>query len=406
MTARRVVRWLAGLVTLAVLVTAGFVVFGSGDDGTELTAHFTRATGLYEGDEVRVLGVTVGTVDSIEPGRHYVTVRFTVDHGVSIPAGATAAIVAQNLVTARFVQLSPAYTHGPTLHNGDVITKTAVPVEFDQVRRELTRLAKALAPTAGDHSGALGGAVRTADANLTGNAAQLNSMLHQLSLASDTLAASRGDLFGTVRGLQIFIHSLVRSDASVRSFSGQLNDISQVLDDNRSALAVALARLDDAVAQVGGFIKHNRTGLRTTVGALSKLAHTLAGKQYQLAELLHVAPTALSNFYNIVDPRYHAATGTLAASNFDDLAELVCTQIVRTGGVVQDCLSILQPLLDKIGLSKLPTSVRQAAVRGAEQAHTTPPSQTTTSTGPTLDGQKIGKTVRGLLGQLLPGLTS
>ena len=77
-----------------------------------------------------------------------------------------------------------------------MITKTATPVEFDQVRRQLTRLATSLAPTAHDHRGALGGAVRTADANLTGNAAQLNTMLHQLSLASDTLSSSRGDLFG------------------------------------------------------------------------------------------------------------------------------------------------------------------------------------------------------------------
>ena len=86
MSARKVVRWIAGLVTVAVIAAVGYVlVFGTGDDGTQLTAHFTRATGLYEGDDVRVLGVKVGSIDSIEPGRQYVTVRFTVDQGVVDP---------------------------------------------------------------------------------------------------------------------------------------------------------------------------------------------------------------------------------------------------------------------------------------------------------------------------------
>ena len=33
----------------------------------------------------------------------------TVDHGVPVPADAQAVIVAQNLVAARYVQLTPAY---------------------------------------------------------------------------------------------------------------------------------------------------------------------------------------------------------------------------------------------------------------------------------------------------------
>lgn len=406
----RLVRILAGVLTLAVLAGAGWFFFlRPGESGMELTARFSRTTGLYQGDEVKVLGVTVGTVDSIDPGPQYVTVKFSVQHGVSIPANATAAIVAPNLVTSRFVQLSPAYVRGSQLHDGDRVKHTAVPIEFDQVKKQLTRLARSLAPTAHDKRGALGRALKTADANLTGNAAQLNSMLHELSLASDTLSSSRDDLFGTVRGLQLFVHSLVSSDASVRAFSGHLRDVSQVLDDNRSALAVALRRLDDAVGQVRTFVKHNRGALKSGVGQLAKLSHLLAGKQYQLAELLHVAPTALSNFYNIVDPRYHAATGTLAAANFDDLAQLVCRQIVATGGIVKDCLTVLQPLLNQIGLSKLPTSVQDrikaSMRRGAEQGRSTPkpPATATETTPPSRGGGIIGKSVRGIVGLLLPG---
>ena len=36
-----------------------------------------------------------------------------VDNGIRIPADAKAVIVAQNLVSARYVQLTPAYESGP-----------------------------------------------------------------------------------------------------------------------------------------------------------------------------------------------------------------------------------------------------------------------------------------------------
>ena len=50
-----------------------------------------------------------------------------VDHDVPIPADAKAVIVAQNLVAARYVQLTPAYRKGggPTMADGAVIPATA-----------------------------------------------------------------------------------------------------------------------------------------------------------------------------------------------------------------------------------------------------------------------------------------
>ena len=98
---------------LGVLVTLGIKVFTGGDDGTELTAYFSRTTGLYVGDDVRVLGVRVGEVDSITPGPKHVTVTFTVDHGVDVPAKVKAAIVAPNLVTGAVRAARPGLPVGP-----------------------------------------------------------------------------------------------------------------------------------------------------------------------------------------------------------------------------------------------------------------------------------------------------
>ena len=127
-------------VVLAIALVAGIVVlvrqvfFGP----NTITAYFPTATAIYPGDEVRVSGVKVGKIDSIAPDGTQTKMTLKVDHGVPVPADAKAVIVAQNLVAARYVQLTPAYRKGggPTMRDGAVIPsdRTAVPVEWDEVK--------------------------------------------------------------------------------------------------------------------------------------------------------------------------------------------------------------------------------------------------------------------------------
>jgi ABC-type transporter Mla subunit MlaD len=53
--------------------------------------------------------VKVGKINSIEPDGTQARITMSIDRGVPIPADAKAVIVAQNLVAARYVQLTPAY---------------------------------------------------------------------------------------------------------------------------------------------------------------------------------------------------------------------------------------------------------------------------------------------------------
>ncbi|MFZ2177053.1 MAG: MlaD family protein, partial [Rhodococcus sp. (in: high G+C Gram-positive bacteria)] len=56
----------AAVAAAAVVLTTGWRVFTE-VTRTSVTAYFTTANGLYEGDEVLVLGIRVGSVDTIEP---------------------------------------------------------------------------------------------------------------------------------------------------------------------------------------------------------------------------------------------------------------------------------------------------------------------------------------------------
>ena len=111
-------------------------------------AYFANANGLYTGDEVRILGVAVGTVDKIEPQPHTTKVTFSVDAQYPVPADVKAAILSPSLVSARAIQLVPAYDGGPKLAAGAAIPqdRTAVPVEWDDFRQQLEKLTASLQP--------------------------------------------------------------------------------------------------------------------------------------------------------------------------------------------------------------------------------------------------------------------
>ena len=69
------------------------------------SAYFANANGLYTGDEVRILGVAVGTIEAIDPQPGRTKVTFSVDKDYSVPADAKVAILSPSLVSARAIQL-------------------------------------------------------------------------------------------------------------------------------------------------------------------------------------------------------------------------------------------------------------------------------------------------------------
>ncbi|MGV9449080.1 MULTISPECIES: MlaD family protein, partial [unclassified Nocardia] len=82
------------------------------DAPTEITADFENIAGMYEGNDVMVLGLAVGKVDKIIPKGTYVEVHMTIDGGVKIPKEAIAAIISPSIVTDRHIEITPPFTGG------------------------------------------------------------------------------------------------------------------------------------------------------------------------------------------------------------------------------------------------------------------------------------------------------
>ncbi len=337
--------------------------------GTEVTARFDSASGLYKGDDVRVLGVKVGTVSSVEPHDGGVDVRFQIDGDQPVPENVRAAIVAPSLVSGRFVQLAPAWTSGPTLEDGDEIPvdRTAVPISFDEVKKELTDLTTALGPQSGNR-GSLDQAISTIEANLAdGNSTELRASVAQLHDAAAALSSGRSDLFDTVHNLNQFTRNLAVHDAAVSGFSTELDHVATVLRDNRTQVTGAVRDLRVALRASSGILGKNQAQLTHALKGTTELTGTVATRADELAGVLHVAPHSLMGLYNIVDRQ--AITGRAVLANIDSIAGLLCSAVLGAGGTAETCRAAILPLVNLLGLDKageaLPGGVGSALTGGS-----------------------------------------
>ena len=304
----RVVQVVAGVTALVVIAVLVFALWPR-TETRQLTAYFPKAIGLYEGSDVRVLGIPIGTVDQVVPSGRQVRVEMSYDAQYQVPANAKAAVISPSIVSDRYVQLTPAYTEGPVLADGAELPldRNAVPVELDRIYASLDDLATALGPEGVNADGTLSELLRNGADNLDGQGEKLHRTIEDLADAVDTFSDGRGDLFDTVDQLEELTRALAENDTQVRRFNAELEDVAAQLSGERDDLRLALRELAIALTDVSEFVRENRGELRDNVDGLTELSETLVRQQDALREFLDNAPVALAN----LDHAYNPTSGTL-----------------------------------------------------------------------------------------------
>lgn len=99
---------IASVVVVLGLVAAfvGWQLYQKVSNNT-VVAYLPTAIALYSGDKVQIMGVRVGSIDSIEPAGDKMKVTFHYANKYKVPANASAVIVNPTLVASRSIQLEP-----------------------------------------------------------------------------------------------------------------------------------------------------------------------------------------------------------------------------------------------------------------------------------------------------------
>jgi phospholipid/cholesterol/gamma-HCH transport system substrate-binding protein len=364
---RTAIRAVSAVVVLAVVAIVAIYAITGGSD-KKLTANFASGVGVYPGTPVKILGIQVGSVTRVKPNGDSVKIEMKYDSKYKLPTDAAALLVANSLVSDRYVQLAPVYSgSGPALPSGATIPKnrTASPAELDDIYSALNQLSVALGPNGANKNGALSDFVNVAAANLKGNGAALKDSITNLSKAASTLANGSTDLFSTVKNLKDFTQALTNSDSQVRHFEDQLAQVAGDLSDERGDLGAALHNLTIALHDVAGFVQTNASKVHTDVVGLEDVTNVLAKEQAALNEALVAGPVALSNLAH----GYQEATGTLGTrSNLSTLTNDPLSQITDllcavAGSGLGDLVKNLLPSLG-VSCSSASTSSSSSGLSG------------------------------------------
>ena len=292
-------RTLVVAATVLLLLAGTWVVLLRDTTETKtVTAHFPRAVSVFEGTDVRILGVNVGRVTEVTPEGNSVRVEMEYAAKYQVPADAQAVIVTPTLVSDRFVQLTPAYDSGDELmaDGADIaLPDTGVPVELDRIYASLRDLSEALGPNGVNEDGTLDHVLAAGADALDGRGAAGNRMLSRLARAAETFGEGAGPLFETVSRLAEFSTTLAENDRFVRAFIRDLADVTAQLSDERREIRAALAAVADAVGTVKTFVGDNRKALVADVEKLTRVMKTINSERDSIDAALRVGPTAIGN---------------------------------------------------------------------------------------------------------------
>jgi phospholipid/cholesterol/gamma-HCH transport system substrate-binding protein len=340
---------------LVVLLAAGvFVAFRATESGNRVNvvAYFENSNGIFVGDDVRILGVNVGKITAIEPQPENVKITFWYDGKYKVPADANAAILSPTLVTARAIQLTPVYDGGPVMEDGAVIpqNRTVVPVEWDEVRRQLERLAETLQPTEPGGVSSLGALINTTAENLRGQGANIRETVIKLSQAFSALGDHSTDIFSTVRNLATLVSALQESTNLMRQLNQNLASVTGLLADSPDEVANAVRDLNDVAGLVQEFVAENREALGTTSDKLAGVTQALQDSLDDVKQFLHVAPTTFQNYVNIWQPAQGAVSAVPMLNNFANPIQFLCgaVQAASRLGAEQSaklCVQYLAPIV-------------------------------------------------------------
>jgi phospholipid/cholesterol/gamma-HCH transport system substrate-binding protein len=342
-------------VALVLVLIGGIVSVVGMENGvgrTNVAGYFANSTGIYNGDDVVILGVPVGKVEKVEPEPDRVKITFWYDDKYKVPADAKAVVLSPSLVTPRSIQLTPAYTGGPTMRSDSVIpqNRTAVPVEWDDFRQQLEKLTQVLQPTKPGGTSTLGAFINTAADNLRGQGPDIRDTIIKLSQAISALGDHSNDLFATLKNLSIFVSALHDSGDLLQHLNQNLAAVTNLLADDPNEVGNAVRNLNDVVGDVQNFVADNQESLGTTSDKLASVTQAVNDSLDDVKQILHVAPTAFQNFLNIYEPAHGALTGALAFNNFANPIQFLCAAVqaaARLGAKesAKLCVQYLAPIL-------------------------------------------------------------
>jgi phospholipid/cholesterol/gamma-HCH transport system substrate-binding protein len=241
------------------------------------SAKFEDVTSLSVGDDVRIAGVRVGQVETVElVDRRVARVEFSVDARRKLPTSVTATIKYRNMIGQRYISLE----RGVGAVNEILEPGSEIPLERTKPALDLTVLFNGFKP--------LFQALSPNDVNqlsheiiqvLQGEGGTVESLLRHTASLTSTLA-DKDKVIGEV------ISNLNAVLDTVNSHSDQLSGLITTLQQfvtgfaqDRKPIGEAISSLDELAGATADLLDDSRAPLKDSIAELGKVSKNLADNE-------------------------------------------------------------------------------------------------------------------------------
>ena len=268
--------------------TIGNVRFGG---TSEYRAVFSDVTGLLEGDDVRIAGVRVGSVEKIEiKDRTLARVTFSLDQEHSVFRSTKAAVRYRNLVGQRYIALLEGAGAQDRLPVGGTIplARTSPALDLTELFNGFKPLFAALSPK--DVNEFSYEIIQT----LQGEGSSINSLLAHTASLTSTLADRDAVIGRTLDNLNAVLGTVDERDQKLSQLILQLQRFVSGLSEDREAIGASLSNIAGLADATAGLIEDSRPALKTDIRELGEVAGHLDDNKRVVNQFLDRFPGKLN----------------------------------------------------------------------------------------------------------------
>lgn len=274
---------LAVVVAMATTVLALTIANASSGEQVAYSARFTDAAGLLRGDDVRIAGVVVGTVDDIEiVDKRIAEVSFSVAQGQQLPASVTAGIFYKNLIGQRYLSLEQGEGPSGVLPPGGVISedRTRGPLNLTTLFNGFKPLFTALDPQQVNQL-----SFEIVEV-LQGQGGTVSSLLASTASLTNEIA-DRDQVIGQViDNLNAVLETVNTRDEQLSELVISLQQLVSGLAEDREPIGEALVSIGELTEVTAGFVDEARPALRDDIAALGDLSDNLNANEAEVESFL------------------------------------------------------------------------------------------------------------------------
>jgi phospholipid/cholesterol/gamma-HCH transport system substrate-binding protein len=273
-----------GSVVLAAVLTATFnfdnlPIIGS---GTTYEAEFSEAAGLQSSDEVRIAGIKVGEVDSVELDNDQVLVTFKVKDAW-VGDKTSAQIKIKTLLGRKFLALSP-------LGDGNQDPEQPIPRSRTVTPYDVTEAFNGLSDTVGAiDTNQLADSFRAISDTFKNSPAQIKTALDGLTSLSKTISSRDNQLSDLLTQTHKITGTLAASDGD---FDKLINDgdlLLTELNNRRDSIHQLLVGAQNLGTQISGLVHENSPQLNNALTSLNTVTGILQAQNDNLSRSLQLA---------------------------------------------------------------------------------------------------------------------